>query len=135
MGNKRALECAENGELRQKIDKAKQKHPDPSFELIETVASSGNGLVDLWEASPIRLDSNEPSISRGHRRFPESVTKTCNCSQAFVASFREGQAINLSCYIRQVLPNCSAIPITGTFQIGLRPSKRLESWKSQSGGV
>jgi hypothetical protein len=28
--------------------------------LIEAVAHTGNGLVDLWEASPIRLDSNAP---------------------------------------------------------------------------
>ena len=40
---------------------AKQTRLSPRFDLIETVASSGNGLVDLWEASPIRLDSNEPS--------------------------------------------------------------------------
>jgi hypothetical protein len=33
---------------------------DPNFELIEAVAHTGNGLVDLWEASPIRLDSNKP---------------------------------------------------------------------------
>jgi hypothetical protein len=33
---------------------------DPDFELIEAVAHTGNGLVDLWEASPIRLDSNKP---------------------------------------------------------------------------
>ena len=32
----------------------------PNFELIEAVAHTGNGLVDLWEASPIRLDSNKP---------------------------------------------------------------------------
>jgi len=32
---------------------------DPNFELIEAVAHTGNGLVDLWELSPIRLDSNE----------------------------------------------------------------------------
>ena len=33
---------------------------DPNFELIEAVAHTGNGLVDLWDASPVRLDSNEP---------------------------------------------------------------------------
>jgi hypothetical protein len=33
----------------------------PNFELIEAVAHTGNGLVDLWEESPVRLDSNEPS--------------------------------------------------------------------------
>src|SRR5215472_16256687 len=31
----------------------------PSFELIATVTKAGNGLVDLWEESPTRLDSNE----------------------------------------------------------------------------
>ena len=34
--------------------------PDPNFELIEAVAQRGNGLVDLWETSPVRLDSNQP---------------------------------------------------------------------------
>jgi hypothetical protein len=33
---------------------------DPNFELIEAVAHTGNGLVDLWEASPVRLDSDQP---------------------------------------------------------------------------
>ena len=33
---------------------------DPNFELIEAVAHTGNGLVDLWEASPVRLDSSKP---------------------------------------------------------------------------
>jgi hypothetical protein len=32
----------------------------PNFELIEAVAHTGQGLVDLWEASPIRLDCNTP---------------------------------------------------------------------------
>ena len=32
----------------------------PNFEFIESVAHGGNGLVDLWEASPVRLDSNKP---------------------------------------------------------------------------
>jgi hypothetical protein len=31
----------------------------PNFEFIEAVAHTGNGLVDLWEASPVRLASNE----------------------------------------------------------------------------
>lgn len=34
--------------------------PAPNFELIEAVADTGNGLVDLWERSPIRLDTNGP---------------------------------------------------------------------------
>jgi hypothetical protein len=31
----------------------------PNFELIEAIAQAGGGLVDLWESSPIRLDSNQ----------------------------------------------------------------------------
>jgi hypothetical protein len=36
---------------------------DRNFELIEAVAHTGNGLVDLWDASPVRLDSNEPKTA------------------------------------------------------------------------
>jgi hypothetical protein len=35
-----------------------------NFELIEALAHTGNDLVDLWEASPVRLDSNEPKTDR-----------------------------------------------------------------------
>ena len=35
-----------------------------NFELIEAVAHTGNGLVDLWEASPVRLDSDEPKTDQ-----------------------------------------------------------------------
>jgi hypothetical protein len=38
----------------------RQRRLGPNFALIEAVAHTGNGLVDLWEASPVRLDSNEP---------------------------------------------------------------------------
>jgi len=31
------------------------------FVLIESVAHAGNGVVDLWEESPVRLNSNEPN--------------------------------------------------------------------------
>jgi hypothetical protein len=33
---------------------------EPNFHLVAAVAGAGNGLVDLWEASPMRLDSNAP---------------------------------------------------------------------------
>jgi hypothetical protein len=36
----------------------------PNFEFIEAVAHTGNGLVDLWEASAVRLDSNEPKTDQ-----------------------------------------------------------------------
>jgi hypothetical protein len=34
------------------------------FELIGAVANIGSGLVDLWEASPVRLNSNEPNTDK-----------------------------------------------------------------------
>jgi hypothetical protein len=34
---------------------------ETDFELIEIIADAGASLVDLWEASPVRLDSNEPN--------------------------------------------------------------------------
>jgi hypothetical protein len=34
------------------------------FELIGPVADTGGGLVDLWEASPVRLKSNEPKTDK-----------------------------------------------------------------------
>jgi hypothetical protein len=34
------------------------------FELIGAVADTGSGLVDLWEASPVRLNSNEPNTDK-----------------------------------------------------------------------
>jgi hypothetical protein len=34
------------------------------FELIGAVADMGSGLVDLWEASPVRLNSNEPNTDK-----------------------------------------------------------------------
>ena len=34
--------------------------PSANFEEIEAVADSEHSLADLWEASPIRLDSNRP---------------------------------------------------------------------------
>lgn len=34
------------------------------FELVKAVAHTGNGLVDLWQASPVRLDSNEPNTDK-----------------------------------------------------------------------
>jgi hypothetical protein len=37
---------------------------DPNFELIEAIAQAGGGLVDLWESSPIRLESNQANTDQ-----------------------------------------------------------------------
>ena len=41
-----------------------EKWPPRNFQLIEAVADTGNGLADLWEGSPVRLDSNEPNTNQ-----------------------------------------------------------------------
>jgi hypothetical protein len=49
-----------------------------NFELIEAIADAGNGLVDLWEASPIRLNSNEPNADEiVSVLFPENPLLCC----------------------------------------------------------
>ena len=49
-----------------------------NFELIEAVADAGNGLVDLWEASPRRLDSNAPNTDEiMNRLFPGNPLLCC----------------------------------------------------------
>jgi len=40
--------------------RAPAKWPEANPEQIEAVAASGLGVVDLWEASPIRLEDDEP---------------------------------------------------------------------------
>jgi hypothetical protein len=37
---------------------------DPNFELIEAIAQAWGGLVDLWECSPIRLESNQTNTEQ-----------------------------------------------------------------------
>jgi hypothetical protein len=37
---------------------------DPNFELIEAIVQAGSGLVDLWERSPIRLESNQTNTDQ-----------------------------------------------------------------------
>ena len=62
----------EFSDLKEEIAGAKIYVPSPvgqrwltrNFELIEAVAHRGNGLVDLWDASPVRLDSNEPKTGQ-----------------------------------------------------------------------
>jgi hypothetical protein len=42
----------------------REKQFGRDFELIDAVAQAGNGLVDLWETSPVRLDSNKPKTEQ-----------------------------------------------------------------------
>lgn len=47
------------------------KWPEPNAEQIEAVAASGLGVADLWEASPIRFDDDEPRTAEIlERLFP-----------------------------------------------------------------
>ena len=38
--------------------------PSTNFEQIEAIAESAGCLADLWEVSPVRLDSNAPKSLR-----------------------------------------------------------------------
>jgi hypothetical protein len=40
---------------------ALHRSTETDFALIEAIAGAGAGLVDLWETSPVRLNSNEPN--------------------------------------------------------------------------
>jgi hypothetical protein len=52
-----------------------------NFDLIEAVAHAGKGLVDLWEASPVRLDSNTPNTEEIiDRLFPGNPLLCCGWS-------------------------------------------------------
>jgi hypothetical protein len=52
------------------------------FELIGAVAGMGGGLVDLWEASPVRLKSNEPNTDKViDLLFPSNPLLCCGWSR------------------------------------------------------
>jgi hypothetical protein len=52
------------------------------FELIEAVANAGKGLVDLWETSPVRLDSNKPNTDEIiDVLFPDNPLLCCGWSR------------------------------------------------------
>ena len=42
----------------------REKWLSRDFDLIGAVADTGSGLVDLWEASPVRLNSNEANTDK-----------------------------------------------------------------------
>jgi len=56
--------------------------PQTNFDLIEVIANAGAGLVDLWEASPVRLDSNKPNADEIVRLlFPGNPLLCCGWSR------------------------------------------------------
>jgi hypothetical protein len=54
------------------------RSPRTNFDLIKAITDVGTGLVDLWEASPVRLDSNTPKADEiVGALFPENPLLCC----------------------------------------------------------
>jgi hypothetical protein len=47
-----------------------EKWPKPNIEQIEAVAASGLGVVDLWEASPIKIEDEQHTAEILEKLFP-----------------------------------------------------------------
>jgi hypothetical protein len=75
----KASVAAKSQEVRGSIG---EKWPSRNFQLIEAVADAGSGLVDLWETSPVRLDSNEPNTNQIiDFLFPDNPLLCCGWSR------------------------------------------------------
>ena len=92
---------------------------DPNFELIEAVAQTGNGLVDLWEASPVRLDSNQPKTGEIiSNLFPGNPLLCCGWTRHHFDT-RAGSHWYKLHDLQFIVPN----PMTAT--VGLTKSQKL----------
>ena len=93
--------------------------PDPNFELIEAVARRGNGLVDLWEASPVRLDSNQPRTGEIiDSLFPGNPLLCCGWTRHHCDTRLRSRWYKLH-DLQFIVPN----PMTAT--VGLTKSRKL----------
>jgi hypothetical protein len=92
--------------------------PDPDFELIEAVARRGNGLVDLWEASPVRVDSNQPKTEEIiDSLFPGNPLLCCGWTRHQFDTRRRSRWYKLH-DLQFIVPN----PMTAT--VGLTKSRK-----------
>lgn len=92
---------------------------DPNFELIEAVAHRGNGLVDLWEASPVRLDSNQPKTDEViDSLFPGNPLLCCGWARHHFDTRPRKHWHKLHA-LQFIVPN----PMTAT--VGLTKSRKL----------
>lgn len=81
------------------------KWPDKNSEQIEAVTASGLGVVDLWEASPIRFDSAEPQTAGILRRMFPGDPWLCTGATAYDFSTRRLSEIEHPETIAQIVPS------------------------------
>jgi hypothetical protein len=80
------------------------------FELIDAVAQAGNGLVDLWEASPVRLDSNNPKTDQIiDVLFPGNPLLCCGWTRAYFDTRARSHWYKLH-DLQFIVPNPMAAP-------------------------
>jgi hypothetical protein len=92
-----------------------------NFELIETIANARNGLVDLWEASPMRLDSNTPRTDEIiDILFPGSPLLCCGWNRHRFDTRPRNHWYKLD-DLQFIVPN----PMTAT--VGLTKSRKLSA--------
>jgi hypothetical protein len=92
---------------------------DPNFELIEVVAQRGNGLVNLWEASPVRVDSNQPKTEEIiDSLFPGNPLLCCGWTRHQFDTRPRSRWYKLH-DLQFIVPN----PMTAT--VGLTKSRKL----------
>lgn len=95
--------------------------PNVNFQLIQTLADTGNGLVDLWEASPIRLDSNAPRTNEIiDALFPGNPQLCCGWSRHRFETRPRNHWHKLQ-DLQFIVPN----PMTASF--GLTKSRKISA--------
>ena len=91
------------------------------FEFIDAVAHTGNGVVDLWEASPVRLDSNEPNTDEIiDVLFPSNPLLCCGWARHRFDTRPRTQWYKLQ-DLQFIVPNPMAAPLGLTRQYKVSP--------------
>jgi len=83
----------------------KPKWPEPDRENIESVAASGFTLVDLWEASPVRVDDEPPQTAGILRAMFPGDPLLCVGSRSNFATIQLSRLGDAASSIEQVVPS------------------------------
>jgi len=101
----------------------------PNFHLIEAIAGTGNGVVDLWEASPIRLDSNSPQTNKVVEiLFPGNPLLCCGWNRHRFETRPRKNWYKLD-DLQFIVPN----PMTG--RVGVTKTRRFSAHASSNTGA
>ena len=79
--------------------------PQRDYQMIEHIARGGDGLVDLWEASPFRLETNEPRSDKIiETLFPGDPLLCCGWSGHQFDTRPKSRWYKLDC-LQLIVPN------------------------------